>query len=157
MADHPVLPPPSGANAATWGAVVDEVRAYCGWHIAPEVTETVTVDGNGSGVAVLPTLHLVDLDSITDDGTAVSDPEWSTFGVVERVWTRKRRGVVATITHGYEGWPSDLVAVMVDMSNAAGLGDVSQVTSGAHQVSYRPTASSDRRAVLDRYRLVNIP
>jgi hypothetical protein len=74
---------PAGVDEDAWAATVAEVRAFCGWHIAPEVTETLTLDGPGGYVLVLPTLHLVDLVSVTNDGTAVTDPastgtsEWS--------------------------------------------------------------------------------
>src|SRR5512139_2364445 len=96
------LPPtPAGVDDATWAATVAEVRAFCGWHIAPEVTETLTRDGSGGPVQVLPTLRLVDLISITNDGTAVTDPEWSTSGMVYAGtwarWTPKFRGVVAEV------------------------------------------------------------
>ena len=34
------------------------VRAYCGWHIAPSLSETLVLDGTGARAFILPTLHL---------------------------------------------------------------------------------------------------
>jgi hypothetical protein len=146
---------PTGVDADTWEAVVAEVRAFCGWHIAPEVTETITLDGPGSHLLVLPTLRLVDLVSITNDGAAVTDPEWSASGMVRAYcWTRKFRGVVAEITHGYEEWPTDLLAVMTEMaSSASGLAGVKAVTSGAHQVTFETSTRPGQFDVLGRYQI----
>ncbi|MFN2344756.1 MAG: hypothetical protein ABR616_03460 [Dermatophilaceae bacterium] len=146
---------PSGvSDAAAWQATVDEVRAFCGWHIAPEVTEIVTLDGPGAPVVVLPTLRLVDLVSITDDGSAVVDPEWSRSGMVRRYcWTHKFRGIVAEITHGYPSWPEELLGVMAEMAKSASTAGVKQVSSGSHQVTFESSMRPAQREVLGRYQL----
>ena len=91
--------------------IQETIRRICGWHIAPQVTESVTLDGSGVDLQLLPTLNLVDLIDITSDGTLVTDPEWSRMGAVRLrggCWTSKYRGVVATMLHGYENCPSDI-------------------------------------------------
>jgi hypothetical protein len=156
---HPLPDVPVGVDADVWASVVAEVRAFCGWHIAPEVTETVTLDGPGSSLVVLPTLRLVDLVSITDDGVEVVDPEWSRSGMVRRYcWTRKFRGVVAEMTHGFEEWPAELLTVMAEMASTAGaLTGVKAVTSGAHQVTFETSIRPTQRDVLGRYQLPFAP
>lgn len=151
----PQFPPaPSGVDASRWAQAVASVREYCGWHIAPEIDEEVTADGSGCAVQMLPTLRLVDLISITNDGVAVSNPEWSAAGFVRGLWTCRLRGVTATMRHGYEDWPADLLGVMVELAADAGKGRVSQVTNRAYQVSFDLDSETDRqRSVLDRYRL----
>lgn len=150
--------PPEGVDRDAWSAAVASVRAYCGWHIAPEVTETLTVDGSGTSVQMLPTLRLVDLISITNAGAVVADPEWSTSGMVRGCWTSRFRGVVAEMRHGYEEWPSDLVAVIAEMVASGGQARVSQVTSRSHQVSFELDDAAERqRQTLDRYRLGILP
>jgi hypothetical protein len=150
---------PAGVDEDAWAATVAEVRAFCGWHIAPEVTETLTRDGSGGPIIVLPTLRLVDLVSITNDGTALTDPEWSASGMVYAGcwarWTPKFRGVVAEITHGYEEWPAELLAVMTEMAStsAGAYAGVKSVASGAHQVTFETSMSSTQRDVLGRYQL----
>jgi hypothetical protein len=152
---YPLPDAPAGVDADTWAATVAEVRAFCGWHIAPEVTETITRDGTGSSVLVLPTLRLVDVVSITNDGTAVTDPEWSVSGMVRAYcWTWKLRGIVAEITHGFEEWPAELLAVMAEMASAtSALAGVKAVTSGAHQVTFETSLRPSQRDVLGRYQL----
>jgi hypothetical protein len=150
--------PPEGVDRDAWSAAVASVRAYCGWHIAPEVTETLTVDGSGTSVQMLPTLRLVDLISITNAGSVVTDPEWSTSGMVRGCWTSRLRGVVAEMRHGFEEWPSDLVAVIAEMVAGIAQARVSQVTSRSHQVSFDLDDVAERqRQTLDRYRLGILP
>lgn len=154
---YPLPAAPAGVDLEAWEAAVAEVRSYCGWHIAPVVTETLTRDGSGGPVLVLPTLRLVDLVSLTEDGTALADLEWSTSGMVYRGgyrrWSPKFRAVVAEIEHGFEEWPADLLRVMADMATTAARGGVASVTSGSHQVSFSSDLGSVRGEVLDRYAL----
>lgn len=137
----------SAADAATaqmlLEAVTDEIRTYCGWHIAPVATETVTVDGSGSEVQGLPTLHLVDLVAVSEDGTdlTVADVQWSAAGYLRRPgyrWTTSLRGVVAEIEHGYAEVPAGLIALTCAVAtrswtNPAG---VTREQSGGESVSY---------------------
>lgn len=125
-----------GANAA--------VTEYCGWHIAPALTETVTVDGSGLLVQALPTLHLVSLDSVTEDGTSLdlTRIEWSNNGLMEKrsgaLWTRRRRGIGAGITHGFAatpGWVTTLICAVAGRAFITPLGIV-QETSGGESISY---------------------
>ena len=152
---HPIPEAPVGVDDVAWASTVAEVRAFCGWHIAPEVTETLTLDGPGGYILVLPTRRLVDLVSITDDGSAVTDPEWSASGMVRRYcWTRRFRGIFATVTHGHEDWPLDLLAVMQEIAASTGAyAGVKSVSSGAHQVTFESSLRHDQRNVLARYQL----
>lgn len=91
---------------------------YCEWHIAPSVTEDVTLDGSGTRIQPVPTLMLTELNAVTENGNAV-DPDavdWSANGILEKrsggCWTRRRRGVVADITHGYDTTPSWVVTLI---------------------------------------------
>jgi len=49
-------------------AALARVRRYCGWHVSPVVDETITLDGTGRALLVLPTLKVVELTSVTEDG-----------------------------------------------------------------------------------------
>lgn len=149
----PIPAAPAGVDEAAWEWLVAKVRGYCGWHIAPVITETVTLDGSGTHLMVLPSLQVVNLVSITNDGAPV-DPEWSRSGMVRlHCWTRRLRGVVAEVEHGFDEWPDDLTAAMVDMSSTAALAGVSFVSSGAHQVRFESAMSVSQMEILDRYRL----
>lgn len=111
------------------------------------------MDGSGSSVQLLPTLHLTDLVSIRNDGKPVVDPEWSEAGMVRGCWTRKFRGVVAEMLHGFEECPQEILGVLRDLAAGADRGGVAQVTSGSHSVRFEPTLGASHRTILDRYRI----
>lgn len=151
-------------------AAAGQVESLCGWHIAPQRTDTVTVDGSGSQIQELPTLHLVDLVSVTEDGTAVDldgvGVQWSATGYLWRpsVWTRRLRGVVAEIEHGYAATPPEVVAIVC--ANAVrGLTlvpGVSRETSGGESISYSPgegvaLTDQEERVLTRRYQITNRP
>ena len=137
------------------------IRSYCGWHIAPMITEVVTVDGSGGPVLRLPTLQLVNVVSISNHGRAVSAPEWSRTGVVRcgGRWTDRYGGVVAEITHGFEVCPDELLAAAERIGRTermSGLGTVRigqvSVQAEAPQVE-SPALDPYVTAILDRYRV----
>ena len=123
-ADPRVQPLLDGVTAA--------VRRFCGWHIAPSYTETLVLDGPGGRILTLPTLHLTELTSVTEDGVALTlyDPatglgdfEWSELGNVNRVcgywaarhyWTERYRGLSVAIVHGYTDAP-DVAQIIVQV------------------------------------------
>lgn len=166
-------PTPDGVDEFAWRAAVSAVRRYCGWHIAPSVTETVTVDGPGEGMLLLPTLHLTAVSDVLNDGEAIAEPDqlqWSERGAVRqysRYWTNKWRGVTLTMTHGYEDFPHEMMAVARDMAKSDGRIGASALTSGPHQVQFGVTGAgvqagavgmSDlQKQILDRYRIGGRP
>lgn len=85
-----------------------EVRQWCGWHVTPILTEEITVDGPGGKLLWLPTLRLVALTAVAEDGVEldVADLEWSATGLVRKplsgLWTEKFRGITVTLTHGVD-------------------------------------------------------
>lgn len=147
-------------------AAVGEVVDFCGWHIAPQRTDTVTVDGSGSPIQALPTMRLVDLVSVTEDGTAVdvSDVQWSEAGYLWRStsWTRRLRGVVAEIEHGYATTPATIVSI-VCAAAARGLSmvpGVARESSGGESISYTPgegvpLTEQEQRVLARRYQIAN--
>ena len=151
---------PEGVDADAWEAACAAVRGYCGWHIAPSVTESVTVDGSGTEIQPLPTLHLTALNSITNDGVAVDAPEWSEAGMVRGAcWSSKFRGVVADMTHGYDSCPPEILGVLAEAADRGVVGSaasqVGQVRmGGVDGVSGAVAFVIDKRSyVLDRYKL----
>lgn len=136
------------AEAATVQLLLDGASAAvveaCGWHIAGPVTESVTVDGSGTLIQALPTLHLTDVASLTEDGNPVpvAALDWSTNGLLQKrqrvPWTGRRRGIVATMTHGLDvvpPWVVTLVCAIAGRAYVGGLG-VSQEASGGEHVVY---------------------
>mgnify|MGYP001585447330 FL=1 len=150
----------------------EAVTEYCGWHIAPILTETVSVDGTGTRIQTLPTMNLVELDSVDENGLTldVARIDWSANGVMEKRsgsgWTARRRGIIAGITHGFEvtpAWVVTLICAMAGRAYVTPLGIV-QESSGGESITYTGTRSGaappatvtllpiDRR-MLDRIRV----
>lgn len=154
----PLAPPPSGVDPDAWAAACQAVRTYCRWHIAPQIVQPVTVDGSGGRVQLLPTLRLVALEDVVNGGVPVAGPEWSGAGMVRLPgcgrWTDAYRGVSATMTHGYGECPADVLRIVSELVTSGAAGGFSQVSSGAHQVTFEPAMSQRQRDVLDSYRLV---
>lgn len=147
-------------------AASGQVTDFCGWHIAPTQTGAVTVDGSGSPIQALPTLHLVNLVSVAEDGTVVdvADVQWSAAGYMWRStpWTRKLRGVVAQIEHGFAETPPAVVAIVCaaatrDLTVVPG---VARESSGGESISYTPgegvaLTEQEERILSRRYQIAN--
>jgi hypothetical protein len=152
------------------------VRAYLGWHLAPEKTETLTLDGPGGPVLLLPTLRVSELVSITEEDrlVPVDDYEWSESGVVRRgrassysawgaSWTSRLRGVQVELTHGFPEMPLDVTAIIERLAARASeaskgsalLQQVGQVAyaTGEDGAPLSGSLSSLDRQVLGRYKL----
>jgi hypothetical protein len=156
-------------NGATRG-----IRRYCGWHVAPEHADTLTLDGPG-GVLLQPrTLRIKTLTSITErlGGNTIElvddvDFEWSENGEIRRLngwWTTRYRAITLAMTHGFEDAP-DLVQIIqqvVANACASPLG-ATREQAGQLSVQWATTAPGvsgglsllERDlAVLDSYRIV---
>jgi hypothetical protein len=89
----------------------DAIRLWCGWHVAPVIEETVTLDSEGSASLRLPTGRLVTATGLKVDGVPVPDDAWdySTAGMIRLrrgVFPDRFRAVEVTITHGWPQAPS---------------------------------------------------
>jgi hypothetical protein len=149
------------------------VRTWCGWHIAPRITQVMTVDGSGAYTLALPTLHLVDLLAVTENGRPVELEwvEWSTAGFLihrHQCWTPRLRGVRAEILHGHARTPAEVRAVVAAiaaraLAYPAGKGVASE-RAGPFQVTWSQTAQDGglvllgfEERVLDRYTIPDRP
>lgn len=137
------------------------IRSYCGWHVTPVITETVTVDGDGGTIVNLPTLRLVSVEEVRVQGVVVQDVEWSKDGTLRGQWPDRWRSIEVDIVHGYQA-PADLLGVMVD---AAARAVKSELGGGAETIGPFSFAASEGSTrlyahelqILDRYRLPRLP
>lgn len=148
---------PSAAESARMVAAEAAVRRFCRWHVAPVVEQTFTVDGSGGSVLVLPTLRLVDVLAVSNDGTAVDvdSLEWSHDGYMRGLWSRKLRGVQVTVRHGFAEAP-DVVEIVCDAARRAQVipAGVVRTQAGMVGVSYaEPDLLVSEKAHLALYRL----
>lgn len=162
--------PPDAAQASA--QALAEVRAYCGWHLAPSEDSTAVLDGSGASVLLLPSLHVTAVAQVVELGLLL-DPqtyEWSASGVIRRMttvylgtgarWTNRYRAVEVTFTHGFPEMPLDVQPVL-DRLTARAVGGVGLLTQ-VGQVSYATgedglpvtgTLTTTDREILDRYKL----
>jgi hypothetical protein len=132
-------PPEYDADAILAGE--DQVREFCGWHVGPPKTETITVDGSGTSVLLLPTNYVTAISAIVENGVTIFGAPnygytWSENGIVERiggVWTWKRRAIQVTLTHGYTTCPP-AVRRAVAVLAAAAYATPTQLTEEAQAV-----------------------
>lgn len=90
-------------------AALRAARNFCGWHVAPARTETLTLDGPGTRLLSLPTRRIVALTSVTENGVTVPVDRLDVskrLGVVEKqagLWSRRYGSIEVTLTHGFSG------------------------------------------------------
>lgn len=154
LAEFPGSPFSSSTVAAAAGAV----RSECGWHIAPIVTETLTVDTDGGPILMLPTLALVSVsevrDMTRDTPTVLTGWQMSAAGMLSRPggWPWGLSAVEVDCTHGYESCPPELLPTVVERMDRR----VMQESLGSRSVSYAPDDGGSA-AVLARYKLPGLP
>jgi hypothetical protein len=140
-------------------AVTDSIRGRCGWHIAPSVTDTITVDGTGTRVVALPSLHVTDVDRVTERGASV-DVEWNTIGLLRHPhrWTSRWRAIEVTFTHGYAEVPADLVKVVAEAAlRLPDPGEAEMTKIGPFELASTIGFLPDELEAIDRYRLLPNP
>lgn len=117
------------------------VREWCGWHIAPSITQTVRVDGAGGRSLWLPTLLITAVTAITNDGQALdvdADIDWSADGWIElrhRCWSHRPRSIEVTMTHGHVSTPENLVGLIAQIASRAVSSPTGTVREQAGSVS----------------------
>lgn len=148
-------------------AALAAIRAYCGWHVAPTVRETLTVDVPAGTILQLPTRHVKEVHAVTINGADREVRAWSINGLVDiGKFSASVGSVKVDLTHGYE-WEQvpDLVAVYGQLAKRAALnaGRVRSQGTGPYQVTYAtlegaPIGGSvamlgSERDILSRYKL----
>lgn len=140
------------------------IRGYCKWHIAPTVEETFVLDGPGYAAIAVPTLHLVDVISVTSEGVTYNDLEWFEDGRITGpagyfgayAWTARPRGLTVVVRHGFDEAPGDLKAAAKRLAQTAKAPGGATVRVGQVSVS-GGAANADgidtyAAAIMDRYK-----
>jgi hypothetical protein len=134
------------------------VRAICGWHIAPQVTETVVLDGDGGTLLMLPTLKLVSVAQVRDltrsEPAAIEGWRWSSAGMLYRSsgWPSGLGAVEVTMTHGYDECPPELLPEIAARALTTTRDQtITQESLGSRSVSYRQQGVVS--SVLERHAL----
>ena len=120
LADYPGAP----FTQAVVDSAVAALRGDCGWHVAPVLTETVTVDGSDTQTLFLPTLKLVSVSAVRDvtRTTPVAVTGWRMVraGRLIRVagWPCGPDAVEVDLVHGYADTPAELLAAVAHYCQA---------------------------------------
>ena len=81
------------------------IRRYCGWHVTPDIDETLKVDAYGGSILTLPSKHVNSITSILVDGRELVDQiDWSVAGTIQLrtgCWLDRPGSVTVTLNHGY--------------------------------------------------------
>ena len=171
MSDMPdMFDTQSQFDAGMWlKAAQAAVRAYCGWHVCPQLARTITVDSYGGQTLLLPTKHIVDVSNVTIGGVdCTSDVQWSEAGILRLttgMFPDGLRDVSVSLTDGYD--PADVpqvMALLVTLAKRAQIqpGIASQSVNGA-SISYSTTATpgvallQSEKDLLAPYRLEAMP
>lgn len=137
------------------------IRSYCGWHVAPNITETLLLDGRGSSHLWMPSLFVTEVTTVVNEGTTLTSEEydWSADGYLQRrngYWSSRPRQVSVTLTHGYEDIPADLVGVAVARAARFASSPAGVKREQAGSVSLERESNgflADELAILDHYKL----
>lgn len=142
LTGFPGAPFSAAVVASGSGAIRDEA----GWHIAPKVAQTFTLDAKGGSLLMLPTLKLVAVLEVRD----VSDPDNPVIltgyrktrsGMLERTnggcWPRGFETIEADVIHGYDTCPPSLLPVLVERAQYAAInGAIKQEVTIGQSVTY---------------------
>ena len=168
MAIPSLLPEPGASQEQLDIAAAEAaVRAYCGWHVAPVITEDLVLDGSGTSTLFLRTLRLLDVTAAEVSGTVldVTGLEWSEAGYLRSPgkWPDRLRSVKVTISHGFDDVPAvaAIVRAIAARASASPTGVVRE-QAGAVSIGFSLTAPGvsggvvlmdHERRMLDKYRI----
>lgn len=124
------------------------VRAECGWHVAPEITETMVVNGSGTRHLFLPTLRIKSILEVKVNNQIIdiSNMDYDEGGILYHpsgVWPNRVGSVKVTLTHGFD--PSAVAWIVKQIADRVAGGapaGVERVTVGQRSVTYRDTAGT---------------
>lgn len=83
-------------------------RRYCGWSVTPVETVELTVDGPGGHVLSLPTMSLLAITALTEEGVALDVTKLNVSrrkGTVKKhpwgCWSHRDGAITVTMNHGF--------------------------------------------------------
>jgi hypothetical protein len=152
-------------------AALAAARRSVGWHVSPVRRDTLTLDGPRDRILTLPTLHLVELISVTENGieldldklswSAGRPPGFSgSVNIRKRNrlgWSRDYQSITVTMEHGFTeqaaaDWREAILSLVDQMSMlpipvGAGRSDADLTRKVVDDVEYAWTADYRRLAI----------
>lgn len=142
-----------------------DARTFCGWHVTPVRQSTITLDGPGSPLLVLPTLRMTALAEVSEDGAAVdvSTLAWSSRGLVRKKsgarWSCEFGSITVKFTHGFDastdaaGWRRAVLSCVDRRSLDLGGGQPTRVGPFEWGGPVAGLFSGSEQAALELFRL----
>jgi hypothetical protein len=150
-------------------AALAAARRYCGWHVTPVLSaQSVTLDGSGTNLLVLPTLNVTALTQVIEDGITlnVADLSWSPRGLIVKKsgywWSSMFAGITVTFSHGYATAPDFESALLSSIDRGAFSPDRIARSIGPFQYTEPTNTDAElftdaERSILDLYAVGKTP
>lgn len=154
-------------------------RRFCRWHVSPvKENHSLTMDGPGSRILWLPTRKLIELTSLSENGTVLNP---SSYGVsagegteddrpvaVRKAsggfWTANYGGIGVVMTHGYTedeaaDWRRAVLSMVDQMSQipikvTSGAGELASIRVDDVQYSYQTYGAAAEDALYSHKQLL---
>lgn len=136
-------------------AAVEAARRYCGWHVTPVAEDDeVVLDGSGTPMLLLPTLRLVSVTAVSENGveldvedfalgySSVGRPDGRLYKRSGSRWAAGHGNIRVIYTHGFESAP-DWEAAVLSFADR-----MSQEPTGGRPVAIGPFRWPEERAGL---------
>lgn len=94
-------------------------RSETGQHISLIQGDEAVLDSSGACVLLLPEIPVVGVSTVTVDGDAIDDIEWSADGMLRGRWPRRYRSVTVVYDHGFSPVPQDVQEAVAERVAAA--------------------------------------
>lgn len=134
-------------------AAAESVRTECGWHIAPDIEQTIIVRTGGTDTVLLPSLHVTEVAAVTDrDGTPVDGWEAWSNGILERPGGFPN-AIEITFTHGHETCPPDLLPIIAERAAAQAAGRIKSEALAGRSVQLEGGYDPVTETTINAYRL----
>lgn len=130
-------------------AALARARRYCGWHVSPVITETITLDGHGDRFLPLPTKRIGAVVGIDVDGVPIDLSEVQQHGstLIRWIWPCGYANIEVEFTHGFTAAEAvdfrEAVLRMVDQSASIAAEGGTLVSKTVDDVSYRWASGQD--------------
>lgn len=140
MTEYPDIP---GNDLYSQKQVSDAViRNFCGWHVAPVIEETLTLDGSGAQRLALPSLRVEEVSRLVISGEEIKTFSWSDNGWLTlpggQHFPGEDRCVEVTLRHGF-GYAPELAQVRQGLQTRAAMaptGNIVNQRAGSQSVTY---------------------
>lgn len=154
----PPLSPPAGVDPEQFADAVDVIRDFCGWHIAPVISEDLVLDGSGARLLPLNTKRVVSVSDVAELDTPLEEDDYrlalaNYLSKRYGYWSSLPSSVTMTLQHGYEELPRAVRVVAGSLIDNAAAGGSGRVTAGPFTITGSESGASAGVAGFNDYQI----